>query len=184
MKKDTNKREIFLVLTQTGTVLSRLLKLVTGAEFNHSSISIKDDLSVMYSFGRLRPYNPFRGGFVREAPHIGTFLRFSDTEAVVVSLSVTEKQYREIKKHLSAMYRNKQIYKYNYMGLVFAMFGKGCAMKNSYYCSEFVKDVLVRFDVVSEDLFLEVVKPIDIYNAVNGRVVYRGKLKNYERVAM
>lgn len=30
-------KQIFIVITQTGTMLSRILKRVTGAEYNHAS---------------------------------------------------------------------------------------------------------------------------------------------------
>jgi hypothetical protein len=70
---------IYIVISQTGTALSRILKFVTGAKYNHASISLVPDLSTMYSFGRLHPRNPFLGGFVVESPHSGTFKRFSGT---------------------------------------------------------------------------------------------------------
>lgn len=72
-------KQIFIVITQTGTMLSRILKRITGAEYNHASLSLSQDLTRMYSFGRRHPYNPFWGGFVIESPHAGTFRRFSDT---------------------------------------------------------------------------------------------------------
>ena len=52
-------RKVYIVLSQTGTVLSRILKLYTRSPYNHSSIALTEDLEVMYSFGRLNPYNPF-----------------------------------------------------------------------------------------------------------------------------
>lgn len=172
-------KTIYVVFTQTGAMLSRILKVVTRARYNHSSISLTDSLSPMYSFGRIRPKNPFWGGFVMEAPRFGTFLRFPQTDAVVISVNVTDKQYEEIKSHLNDMYENKDNYGYNYLGLALGLFGKGCQLKNRYYCSEFVKDVLVRFDIVSDDVFMEVVKPIDILNALDGEIVYKGKLKDF-----
>ena len=38
------------VISQTGTLLSRILKQITGAEYNHASISLSRDLERMYSF--------------------------------------------------------------------------------------------------------------------------------------
>ena len=55
-----NNKQIFIVISQTGTVLSRILKRITGAEYNHASLSLSPDLKKMYSFGRRHPYNPFR----------------------------------------------------------------------------------------------------------------------------
>ena len=61
-------RQLYIVISQTGTLLSRILKQITGAEYNHASISLSRDLERMYSFGRRHPYNPFWGGFVIESP--------------------------------------------------------------------------------------------------------------------
>ena len=69
------KRYVYIVISQTGTILSRIIKFLTRKEYNHASISLKDDLSVMYSFGRKNPYNPFLGRFVEESPDFGTFKR-------------------------------------------------------------------------------------------------------------
>ena len=65
-------RQLYIVISQTGTLLSRILKQITGAEYNHASISLSRDLERMYSFGRRHPYNPFWGGFVIESPRTGT----------------------------------------------------------------------------------------------------------------
>ena len=68
--------KIYIVLTYTGTVLSKIIKLYTHCEFSHVSISLDKNLEHMYSFGRLNPYNPFKGGFVQEPVDKGTFRRF------------------------------------------------------------------------------------------------------------
>lgn len=52
-------RGIYIVLSHTGTNLSKLIKLFTKDEFSHVSISLDIDAKEMYSFGRLRAYNPF-----------------------------------------------------------------------------------------------------------------------------
>ena len=93
-------RQLYIVISQTGTLLSRILKQITGAEYNHASISLSRDLERMYSFGRRHPYNPFWGGFVIESPRTGTFKRFSETKVLVLSVSVTEEQHAELKEML------------------------------------------------------------------------------------
>ena len=66
---NTSNKQLYIVISQTGTLLSRILKYITGAEYNHASISLSRDLDKMYSFGRRHPYYPFWGGFVIESPH-------------------------------------------------------------------------------------------------------------------
>ena len=69
-------KKIYIVLTFTGTMLSRVVHIYTKQEFYHSSLSLDKDLNEMYSFGRYWAYNPFIGGFVKEEIDSGTFKRF------------------------------------------------------------------------------------------------------------
>ena len=90
-------KNIYIVLSQTGTMFSRALKFVTRAKYNHVSISLNESLDTMYSFGRLNAYNPFIGGFVEEGKNKGVFKRFQNTQAMVIELSISEHKYNAIK---------------------------------------------------------------------------------------
>ena len=105
-------RQLYIVISQIGTLLSRILKQITGAEYNHASISLSRDLERMYSFG----------GFVIESPRTGTFKRFSETKVLVLSVSVTEEQHAELKEMLDVMWKRRRKYSYNYIGLCLAYF--------------------------------------------------------------
>ena len=52
-------KKVYIILTYSGTFLSKIIKYYTRDEFSHVSISLDSDLKKMYSFGRLNPYNPF-----------------------------------------------------------------------------------------------------------------------------
>ena len=71
-------KEIYIVLTHTGTTLSGVVKFYTRKKYTHVSIGLDSELNELYSFGRLNPYNPFKGGFVREDLNNGTFARFKN----------------------------------------------------------------------------------------------------------
>lgn len=133
-------KQIFIVITQTGTMLSRILKRITGAEYNHASLSLFQDLTRMYSFGRRHPYNPFWGGFVIESPHAGTFRRFSDTTAIILAVEITEERYAALEATLEAMWARREQFSYNLGGLLLAYFRILWKRSNCYYCSEFVED--------------------------------------------
>ncbi|MEE0265538.1 MAG: hypothetical protein UD936_07935, partial [Acutalibacteraceae bacterium] len=181
MKVKEEEKEIYIVLTQTGTILSRILKAITNAQYNHSSISLEDDLSTMYSFGRLFPYNPFIGGFVKESTSIGTFKRFYNTEATVLRVSVPIQKHKAMKVYLTEMYKNKKQYHYNYPALFLALFGIVVRKRNAYYCSEFVRDFLIHFDVVPQEYLPSIVKPVDFFKISNSEKIYTGKLREYKK---
>lgn len=176
---ENDKKKIYIVMTQTGTLLSRVLKLLSKDTYNHASIALDDKLEEMYSFGRLNAYNPFVGGFVKESPNYGTFKRFSNTDAMIVTLEITCEQYENVKKMLSLMYLEKEKYHYNYKGLFAAFFVKQIKKINRFYCSEFVKHVLTENGIVSESVFREITHPADFCDIPACKMVYVGKLRRY-----
>ncbi len=181
MTNQNQEREIYIVISQTGAIMSRILKGVTKAEYNHVSLSLDKRLRTMYSFGRLHAYNPWIGGFVMESPHWGTFKRFQKTQAIVMSVPVTEEQYEAMDAFLQQMYSEKQKYHYNYLGVMLALFSVVYRNENCYYCSEFVRDTLDRFEVVDAECFEQIVKPQDFLSVCGENVVFSGKLQNYAK---
>lgn len=101
-------KQIYFVITHTGTILSKIIKWYTKEKFTHVSIALDFQLTRMYSFGRLNPYNPFWGGFVHEQIQSGTFKRFKNTEAVVYSLTIQDKEYRRIEEKIEQMLQKKK----------------------------------------------------------------------------
>lgn len=59
------KKTIYIVLTDTGTLLSKAIGMYTRKDLNHASIAFDKELTEMYSFGRKQRHNPFVGGFVK-----------------------------------------------------------------------------------------------------------------------
>ena len=169
-------KTIYIVLTYTGTSLSKLIKSYTKDEFSHVSIALDSQLKQMYSFGRLNPYNPFIGGFVHEYIDKGTFARFYRTRAKVYSLAVTEKQYEKIENIMKKMEEEKEQYKFNILGLFAAGFRKKITVHKSFYCAEFVKYVLDQAEIHTQ--LPEVVKPEDFKKIQDLQEVYSGLLKD------
>ena len=172
-------RKVYIVLSQTGTALSRILKLVTRAPYNHSSIALTEDLKTMYSFGRLHPYNPFRGGFVEESPSHGTFKRFKNTKVMVLETEISADLYSELGQLIQQMLTEKASYHYNYWGLFLAALRIPVKKRNSYYCSEFVKAMVLRMNLPGAEEIPAIVKPMH-FLTVPHKTVYIGKLQDYE----
>ena len=160
-------RTVYIVISQTGSIVSKILKKITGAKYNHASIALDAGLIPMYSFARKYTYSPFWGAFIK------------GTQAQVIALSVTEAQHQAIGERLTQMYEQREKYHYNYFGLFLAYFQKRYHPKHCYYCSEFVRSVLEGAQVIPYDYYGEVVKPIDFLNLPDCSVVYEGNLKAY-----
>ena len=170
-------KKIYIVLSYTGTILSRVVKLYTQKEFSHVSISLDKGLRHMYSFGRLHAYNPFIVGFVQESPDYGTFKRFSNTTTEIYSLKVSNQDYWKISRAIYKMERDRDEYAFNMLGLLMVAGNYHLKRNRHFYCAEFVKYVL---DCSSLQLNLpEIVKPDDFLKVDGIQLEYKGKLKDY-----
>ncbi len=174
------EKDIYLVLTQTGSILSRLIKVYTRSEFNHISISLSEDLDPMWSFGRRQPYNPFWGGFVKEYLWKGTFYRFPTTKCAVLKLAVSEETYKAIQTILEEMYETKDSYGYNLWGLFLASMNVHRPVHKKYYCSEFVRALFLKAGVEGAEKIPVIVEPVYFFSIPGVTTVYRGLLKNYQ----
>ena len=92
---EKKSKKIYIVLTYTGTFMSKVIKIFTRAKYCHVSISLDEELTQMYSFGRLNAYNPFIGGFVHESLDEGTFKRFYKTETTIYTYAKADKNYTQ-----------------------------------------------------------------------------------------
>ena len=170
-------KKIYITLTHTGTILSKIIRCYTKDEFSHVSISLDRELNQMYSFGRLRPYNPFFAGFVHERRNHGTFKRFKETETCIYSLEVKDKEYDIIARIINEMNKDSKKYKFNLVGLFAVCIHVKIRSKNSFYCAEFVKYLLEKSKV--ECNLPEIIKPEDFKKIGNIKKEYKGKLRNY-----
>ena len=173
-------KKIYIILTHTGTTLSKIIKKYTKDEFSHVSISLDVKLENMYSFGRLKPYNPFIGGFVHEYINKGTYKRFYNTKAKMYSLEVDELQYDKLKRIINdiEIENEKERYKFNILGLLAVAFNKKISIKRSFYCAEFVKYVMEKSGININ--LPDIIKPEDFKKIDGLKLIYDGLLRKYK----
>lgn len=169
--------KIYIVLTYSGTFLSKLVKIYTQKEYSHVSISLDEDLKQMYSFGRLNPYIPFLAGFVQESPKYGTFKRFHKTKSKIYSLEVSERQYEKITKIIKKIDLDKKYYRFNIIGLFAVAIHLKIRRERHFYCAEFVKYVLDNSNLKID--LPDLIKPTDFANIKGCNEVYTGMLNEY-----
>ena len=172
-------KKIYIVLSYTGTILSKIIKLYTRKDYSHVSISLDKDLTQMYSFGRVHPYIPFWGGFIKESPDTGTFKRFKNTKTIIYSMEVSDKDYKKIKEVIEDMFSKRKNYHFNVMGLITVMGHYHLKRENFFYCAEFVKYVLEQ-STLELDL-PELIKPEDFRDLEGTDVVFKGMLREYDK---
>lgn len=176
-------KHIYVVISQTKSIVARIISRITGDKYSHASIALDDKLDEMYSFGRIYTNNPVIGGFVKESPHYGTMKKFCMANIVVIQLDVDDERFEEINDYIGLMYARRKKFHYNYIGLFLAKFGLHFRRENYYYCSEFVKELLEKFNLIEKDKFAVAVRPAELLE-LEGKVIYRWKLCEYACAAL
>lgn len=171
-------KKIYIVLTQTGTLLSKTIKLCTGKQYNHVSIALDEELEELYSFGRINPYNAFIGGFVHEGINKGTFKRFYRTETQVYEKEVTPEQYEKLRINIGNIEKNKHKYSFNLTGLALAGLHKDYSPANKFFCSQFVRHIL-NCSGIDTSTIPDVPQPEDFKMLEGMNLLYDGQLRFY-----
>lgn len=175
-----DKKHIYVVLTRTNTMVSRLIRLFMKDEYTHASIALDRDLRNMYSFGRKYTYNPFLGAFRREYIDKGVYRLQRTVPCIVLEVEVTEQQYQKAQSILSRFISNSHLYKYNYKGLIYNLFNAETCNDNHFVCSEFVYYVLNQSGIVDFNIPRNLVRPQSLLN-IKSNIVFKGDLKCFRQ---
>ena len=105
---------VYIVLSKTQTLPSRVIKLWTREPYAHTSLAMDVELKEMYSFARKHLHNPFDCGFINEDITTGVFGRDVQTTCRIGRLRVTKQQYEKIMEILEQFKSEKVFYRYNY----------------------------------------------------------------------
>jgi hypothetical protein len=169
-------KNIYILLTDTGTLLNKMIGLYTKAAMNHASIALDKELYEVYSFGRKDQSNPFQAGFVKEnmRGHI-----FEQAKCSVYTLRVPITQYDSLRAIIQSFETNEHCYSYNLLGLVLLTLNLPVERKYAYFCSEFVASTLSRAGISVTDKPAPLVKPCDFAHSPSLQLVFQGKLQHY-----
>lgn len=170
------KYPIYIVLTRTNTIISKIIHSFTNDKYTHAAISLDRELKYMYSFGRKWTYYPFIGGFKHENLEEGGYKFSKILPGAIIELQVTENQYNKVYNLLNQFICNSKCYKYNYLGLINNLRNKEVCYEYRFLCSEFVYHVLKESGIADFKKARNLVKPIDFLN-LEGEVIFEGDLR-------
>lgn len=174
-----DSKNIYLVFSNTGTLLARCINYYTKDEYVHVSLSFNDSFDKMYSFGRVIPEVPFIGGLVEENLQDGVYKKFQNSKCVIYKVNVNNEQYNALKEELEGFLKEQKKYRYNLLGLI------GVAMKypikrsKHYFCSEFISYLLIKSNIYDSDKIPSLTKPSDLLNINHKEFIYEGLAYNY-----
>lgn len=174
----TPMKDVYIVLTGTGTAFSGMIRWFTKAELNHASIAFDGELREVYSFGRKKVRNPFIGGLIRE-DFSNPF--YSGADCAVYRLTVSAKEYDAMYSHVMGMMQHQDRYKYHLLGLIGVLLNIKINRENAYFCSHFVATVLEESKKHPVDKPPCFVTPEDFAMNLCPHKIYSGKLYYYLR---
>lgn len=188
---EKENHKIYIVASYCGTVASKLIsnraKLkfwnrYPGDGYAHISLSLNDTLDDMLSFARIKLHNPFVAGLVRENIRTGVFAFHSKHAKIAVfEIPITIEQYNGIKESMELAWRNRNQFKYNFLGLCSMLItGRGVARQNHYFCSQWVSEVLIHNGIsLFGDKKPVHIRPFDMYVALKDYMIFEGCLTSY-----
>lgn len=168
------QEHIYLLFTNTGTLLTKAIGLYTKAEYNHVSLALDLSLNEIYSFGRKYFRNPFLGGFVKESRQEKLFQK---ADCSIYAYPINSRQSKQLQETIALFMSKKETYHYNLLGLFGVLLNKPIQRPNAYFCSQFVAYILTEAGIVSFDKPFGLITPQDIQQTPGLISIYQGKLQ-------
>ncbi len=175
---------VYILVSQTGTTIAKILKLFTRKPYNHVSVACEESLDEMYSFCRNRPERPLPATFNKEIIGKGTLGKFNLIPCELYRIPVTAEQKKRFSENLEYFKQNRECFSYNCIGLGFIFFNIAFKRKNKFVCSQFVGYILEKSGInsgIKKPFCLQT--PEDFRHIPNAELIYRGNLNNYHEYA-
>lgn len=173
---EPEKKTIFLLLTDTSSLLSKCIKVFNHQPYNHISLALSPDLTEVYSFGRLHPNNPVNGGFVQENV-FHPFFRSAGFQ--LYEISVSKVQYEQIQSMINQFKEQKDQFDYNFLGLLPAYVNVAWERPSHFFCSEFVSYLLQESSIMPTTTPSCLIRPQDVVHQTNATLINEGILADY-----
>lgn len=169
-------KSIYIVLTRTGTALSRAISAVTLEPYTHASLSMDPTLSQLYTFSRLYYKYPLPAGFTIESPYTGYMKFHPETPCEVYELRISDTAYYKIKRKINFMATQANIYRYSILGTLYCMFSIKHKRPNHYFCSQFIGELLRESGAATLPKHESLMHPADYRHMPECRLVYHGNV--------
>lgn len=166
-------KTIYILLTNTGTITSRTIRMFTSLSYTHSCISL--DGYNFYSFSRKYTYLILPAGMVVEHLDKGGLKRFANNNCILYKLEIPDKKYNKLNKIIRQMISNTKL-RYNIIGLLCCRLGIAFERQNHMFCSEFVSWALAKSNIIYLEKSRSLYKPSDLMKIDKIKEVYKGTL--------
>lgn len=169
-------KSIYILLTRSGTCISRIINLTTSDRYTHASISFDESLEPMYSFARKYVYSPLPAGLRIEPLHTGFFKKYSRIPCALYELKVPDDVYEAAKNEVEQMMAERKKYYFSVIGLILCRLNIPLRRKYRCFCSEFVSEILLRSKAIPLPKPPSLMRPNDYTQLPDLSCKYEGRL--------
>lgn len=169
-------KSIYILLTESDTYISKIIKLLTNDKYTHASISFDSSLQPLYSFSRKFVNMPLPAGLQNESLTTGFYLKYRYIPCALYELEVEDEIYYRAKKEVEKMMDEAKDYHFNVIGLILCKLNIPFHRNNCYFCSEFVSDVLNKSKALVLPKDTSLMRPNDYTNISQLSCQFEGRL--------
>ena len=171
-------KQVYILLSRTGTVPSKIIHFFTRKHFTHAAISLLPQTDSFYSYARRRLHNCLIAGLVRENVHTEVYKMFENGECALYSLEVSDESYQKISELIEDHWSKYDECKYKFSAILPMWFGIKQNLKYKMTCSQFVASLLHRSNACVLPNHPSLVHPNDFLQIEGLTLLYRGKIKD------
>ena len=169
-------KTIYILLTRSSSVLSRLIHFATGDDYTHVSIAFDKELHTLYSSGRKNGRTVIPAGPCKESIREGFITTQKNVPCALYKLEVSEKVYEMAKKEVEEIMNNADEYHYNIIGLILCRLNIAYNRKKNFFCSQMVSEVLERSNAVKFKKKTSLIRPTDYMQLQGALLCFAGVL--------
>lgn len=169
-------RTLYVLLTRTHSLPSRLIHAATGDGFTHVSIALDRDLTALYSFARKYARTPLPAGLVRENLHEAIYARSGRSLCALYKIDVSDAQFYTVQAKIASMLSAKKAYRYNLLGVLLCKLDLAYERRHHMFCSQFVASLLADADIITLPRPASLMHPVDFIDMPGLVRCYEGPL--------
>ena len=160
---------VYVLLSRTHTGIGRLIRTFMRGRYNHVAIALDPSLLELYSFARLHIDAPLAGGFLRENPAHYLY-GGHDAEVKLHKVEMSGESYAAFRRELARFLSDPAHMIYNLLDALYLPFGRRKRITDAHTCVSFAAHMLNMEQLNAV---------IDMENALRGREIYCGSLREY-----
>lgn len=171
-------KKIYILLTRSTTILSKIVYFVTGDTYTHASISFDDSLQPLYSSARKNGETMLPAGPCKEQFHRGFYKKNPNIPCALYVLNVSDEVYYRAKGETESIIGNSDYYNFNIWGLILCRLNIPHRRKANFFCSQFVAEILRRSSAMKLPKDTSLIRPSDYMCMPELVCMYRGILSD------